>query len=381
MSQAETKPDVPKGDDPQPSQASKQARPDTLNDSSMDEETLLNVQFYYRKHLFELTFPSNSTVNDLFGEVEQYCQIPPSNAKFLVPKGPLLKGNGDKLGMPLVELEGKKLTLLGSSVEEVHAVHEMADMLARRNEALLAHRPKVVHPRQTYASVGELDKYTFTKVKPLAGLPNPKRSQDLLLRLKNDPGVIAAMRKHKFIVALLTEMEPLSNMQSNHEGTTRLLGLNRNKGEVIELRLRTDAYDGYRDYKTIRKTLCHELAHNVHGPHDRQFWDLCHQIERQVEVGDYTSRGHTLGESSAYAVSGQAEGEADHVDEGGWIGGEFRLGGDSNHTSSGLSRREILASAATERMRQQNEAEQHEKPEGKASPKQEPHNPSPDNDA
>lgn len=50
-------------------------------------------------------------------------------------------------------------------------------------------------------------------------------------------------------------MDPLSNTQSSHEGTTRLLGLNRNRGEVIELRLRTDAYDGYRDYKTIRNTL------------------------------------------------------------------------------------------------------------------------------
>lgn len=43
-------------------------------------------------------------------------------------------------------------------------------------------------------------------------------------------------------------MEPLSNTTSTHEGTTRLLGLNRNAGEVIELRLRTDAGDGYRAY-------------------------------------------------------------------------------------------------------------------------------------
>ena len=42
--------------------------------------------------------------------------------------------------------------------------------------------------------------------------------------------------------------------------------------------VRTDAHDGYRDYRTVRKTLCHELAHNVHGPHDRAFWELCRNL-------------------------------------------------------------------------------------------------------
>ncbi|KAK0634511.1 WLM domain-containing protein [Bombardia bombarda] len=116
--------------------------------------------------------------------------------------------------------------------------------------------------------------YTFHTLRPLPHLPHPERSTAYLERLKADPGIRAAMRKHRFSVGLLTEMDPMEYTASTHEGTTRVLGLNRNQGEVIELRLRTDAFDGYRDYKTIRKTLCHELAHNVHGPHDRNFWDL-----------------------------------------------------------------------------------------------------------
>ncbi len=64
-------------------------------------------------------------------------------------------------------------------------------------------------------------------------------------------------------------MDPAEHTTSE----SRTLGLNRNKGEVIELRLRTDAYDGYRDYRTIRKTLCHELAHGVFSEHDRDVWD------------------------------------------------------------------------------------------------------------
>jgi len=98
------------------------------------------------------------------------------------------------------------------------------------------------------------------------------------------------MAKHRFYVPLLTEMNPAEH--TTHE--SRTLGLNRNKGEVIELRLRTDAYDGYRDYRTIRKTLCHELAHCVHSEHDRDFWELTKQIEREVENADWKAGGHRL---------------------------------------------------------------------------------------
>jgi hypothetical protein len=158
------------------------------------------------------------------------------------------------------------------------------------------------------------------------------------------------MRKHKFTVGLLTEMNPIEHTQSNHEGTSRTLGLNRNAGEVIELRLRTDAYDGYRDYKTIRKTLCHELAHNVHGPHDRNFWELCKQIEKEVEGSDWRSGGRSLGNEEYY------EGAEEVDDHGGWTGGEFILGAGRSDSagqasSAGMSRREILARAAEERIK------------------------------
>merc|ERR1711988_2048907 len=113
------------------------------------------------------------------------------------------------------------------------------------------------------------------------------------------------MRKHGFSVGLLTEMNPAEH--TTHESKT--LGLNRNRGEVIELRLRTDAYDGYRDYKVIRKTLCHELAHNVWGEHDRNFWDLCHQIEREVAAADYKHGGQTLDETSVYHRNGAVDEE------------------------------------------------------------------------
>lgn len=147
---------------------------------------------------------------------------------------------------------------------------------------------------------------------------------------------------------------------TTHESKT--LGLNRNKGQVIELRLRTDSYDGYRDYKTIRKTLCHELAHNVWSEHDRNFWDLTGQIEKEVEKGDWSRGGHRVGEEEyapgARVVYGR-DGDEEVHDHGSWTGGEFVLGsGDVTATATGqskggdvLSRREMAARAAEERMK------------------------------
>lgn len=140
--------------------------------------------------------------------------------------------------------------------------------------------------------------------------------------------------------------------------------MNRDGGEVIELRLRTDAYDGYRDYKTIRKTLCHELAHNVHGPHDRNFWELCKKIEKEVEGADYNKSGYTVGDQDGYATGDYGDEEVD--DHGGWTGGEFVLGASrsggaesvrGSASGDGMSRREVLAKAAEERMKRLREQE------------------------
>lgn len=42
-----------------------------------------------------------------------------------------------------------------------------------------------------------------------------------------------------------------------------ILGYNVNKGQEISLRLRTDDWAGFRYYLSIRRTLVHELTHNV----------------------------------------------------------------------------------------------------------------------
>lgn len=213
--------------------------------------------------------------------------------------------------------------------------------------------------------------YSFGSLRVLQHIPNYEQSMKFLERLRDDPGVKKVMRKHKYSVGLLLEMEPLGN--TTRDGKT--LGLNRNKGEVIEVRLRTDWYDGWRDYKTVRKTLMHELSHIEFSEHDRDFWNLTSmlirlvascvgwrlmyyldQLEKECAEGDWTTGGRALTNQVFYSPPEQAQ----KIDDVGWQGGSFKLGGGgSTRSTTGaekpvgqeLSRREIMARAAEERMK------------------------------
>src|SRR5579871_225691 len=94
----------------------------------------------------------------------------------------------------------------------------------------------------------------------------------------------------------------------------------------------------------IRNVLCHELTHNVHGPHDSNFWSLCKKLEKEVVALDpFSSQSaHQLSKEEYY------ETETEDVDGGGWEGGTYTLGGGT--AQQGLSRRDILADAAMRRL-------------------------------
>ncbi|KAF2811854.1 WLM-domain-containing protein, partial [Mytilinidion resinicola] len=319
-----------------------------------------NLTIVHHGKPIQLTFPSHATLADLSEHVSTDLSIPPSNQKFLItPKVGLLKPPFKDPSIPLSTLLSKKIVLMGSTAAEISSLNASiaAASAPRRPSPIKSARPS--RTGRSNQRIQDDATYTFHTLRPLPYLPRPERSLAFLERLRDDAGIRAAMRAHKFAVPLLTEMDPA--MHTTHE--SRTLGLNRNQGEVIELRLRTDAYDGYRDYKTIRKTLCHELAHNVFGPHDRDFWNLCHQIEKEVDRDDWRSGGRSVGNEEYYQPA-----EEEVMDHGGWTGGEFVLGGGEGNTvvssaggdvlAGGLSRREILARAAEERVRRARQAQE-----------------------
>ena len=321
----------------------------------------LQITLLHHGERHELSFAQDATISNLSERVATDLTIPPSNQKFLIAsKLGLQKPPFKAPNIPLTELTGKNITLMGSTSAEISSLNASisAASAPRRQGPIKAATPA---RNRDYKRIQDEAQYTFQTLRPLPYLPNPDRSLRFLERLRDDAGIKAAMRTHKFSVPLLTEMDPAMHTTQD----SRTLGLNRNQGEVIELRLRTDAYDGYRDYKTIRNTLCHELAHNVWGPHDRNFWNLCKQIEREVARDDWKSGGRSVGNEEFYEP-----GEDEVHDHGGWTGGDFVLGSGSETVvgsaggavpAGSLSRREIIARAAEERVKMTKKAEEETK--------------------
>lgn len=336
-------------------------------DDDLEAEVVFRLTVQLHNKPVELPFyRSDATVQDLSDTVAEELRIPPSNQKFIVsPRVGLLKPPFKDPELSLQSLHGKKIVLMGATTAEVEELEsdiaERKVRIGRRRDAQRAGRKVKANKSRDWKKVQDEARYTFHTLRPLPYLPRPEKSLRFLERLRDDAGIKASMRKHGFSVGLLTEMNPAEH--TTHEGKT--LGLNRNRGEVIELRLRTDEYDGYRDYKIIRNTLCHELAHNVWGDHDRNFWNLCKEIEAEVDKNDWKRGGKSVGGEEFYNPND--EGVDEEADGGGWTGGEYVLGAAQSSPSSSagpsepLSRREIMARAAEERMRKQDEAKAAEK--------------------
>ena len=321
----------------------------------MADTISLSFSHHGTSHTFD--FPSDATISDLAEKIYSSLAIPQAHQKFMItPKLGILKYPFPNPILPLSLLVSKKIVLLAPLPSELSSLSDASAASKPRQRVSNAAKPATPTRHRDWKKVQDEATYTFGTIIPLSYLPNPEKSLRFLQRLRDDAGIKATMRKHKFSVGVLTEMNPAEH--TTHE--SRTLGLNRNKGEVIELRLRTDAYDGYRDYKIIRKTLCHELAHNVFGEHDRHFWDLTNAIEREVEENDWRSNGHALTNQEFYNPEDSGV-EGEHMDGGGWTGGEFVLGGSNGSlpipAQQGLGRRELMARAAEERMKRQKDAD------------------------
>ena len=91
--------------------------------------------------------------------------------------------------------------------------------------------------------------------------PPPAAAMELLQRLASDRGIVALMEKRGWTVGLLAEFPPADGAVGVDDKC--LLGFNKNRGQEIGLRLRTDRLDGLRPFEVIMKTLIHELTHMV----------------------------------------------------------------------------------------------------------------------
>ena len=323
---------------------------------SIASESDLTLTIHHRSKPQTYTFPAEATLADLFSHLSTTLSLPLDHLKLLaLPSPGLLKPPLQDPSPPLnVLLHAKKITLLAPTASDLAAI---APPPTRPPPPVKPAQPRrtTPNPYTTLSSTTAGDEqYSFATLVPLQTGPDPARARDVLARLAADAGVRTAMRKHQFSVPVLAEMDPIAH----HHGSSRTLGLNRNRGEAIELVLRTDRYDGFRDYRGVRKVLCHELAHCVFGEHDARFWRLCREIEGEVERGDWKKGGRRVVEEEYW------EPPDEEVDGGGWVGGEFVLGGgtlsngEGPRPPQGLSRREAMAAAAEARMKKEDQAKE-----------------------
>ncbi|KAJ9458667.1 Ubiquitin and WLM domain-containing metalloprotease [Diplonema papillatum] len=135
------------------------------------------------------------------------------------------------------------------------------------------------------------------KVQALPSLPLADQAQGILVKIASDPGIVGVIDKHNFTVGLLTELPPTE---------TTLLGLNKNKGEAILLKLRTlgSPTSPFLPYSEIRDTMLHELTHCVHGPHDNSFYTLFRQLCKECQKFDWTTGGRRIGGADFYNPAG-----------------------------------------------------------------------------
>jgi hypothetical protein len=214
------------------------------------------------------------------------------------------------------------------------------------------------------------NKYGFGRIETLPMLPEQDTAKQILHDLANDPGILACMNKHQWNVGCLKEMYPEGKVG---ESEVCILGLNRNKGQEILLRIRTDDLKGFRKILSIRKVLFHELAHNVYSEHDSNFFQLNRQIEKECNELDWRRQdGNMLGGGDGRTLGNVDYGDGTHeleslelLDSNNKVyGGTFRLGHGDDHDNShdtvspndqNLSKRELAAKAALSRMSKEDE--------------------------
>ncbi|XP_061364138.1 uncharacterized protein LOC133307612 [Gastrolobium bilobum] len=120
-------------------------------------------------------------------------------------------------------------------------------------------------------NLGDLNK--VWEIKALKRKPGQEEATKMLEKIAKQ--VQPIMRKHKWRVKLLSEFCP---------SNPSLLGLNVGAGIHVKLRLRRPNRDwDFFPFDQVLDTMLHELCHNVHGPHNANFYNLWDELRKECE--------------------------------------------------------------------------------------------------
>ncbi|XP_031262034.1 uncharacterized protein LOC116120231 isoform X3 [Pistacia vera] len=271
-----------------------------------DSQSVLKVLVIWRGNKYVVEMNSNSSLKELGTELQKLTDVKADTMRLIVPQN-----KGSKLMSPFSDdhsrlsvlevsiIEGKPIRMMGVSEDEVDKV------LQNEKEDLrivgFDEEEKRLRQRMLDGPIAPLKlpqgQYIFCDFRTLQ-IPgvelNPPASEALkrMHMLAADPGIVAIMNKHRWHVGIMTEMAPVGYVGISPKC---ILGVNKNHGEEISLRLRTDDLKGFRKYERIKKTLLHELAHMLYSEHDANFYALDKQLNQEAASLDWTkSRGHSL---------------------------------------------------------------------------------------
>jgi hypothetical protein len=305
----------------------------------MSEESTLIVSFRGK----QIKINNAMTVVEIKEQiVEQYEDLEVSDIKVLHKGKVLSSDDGALLQTAFGEKKVYKLLATGVSTKEKEYMQEtmaekqkgrtVRDDLSDVGKAEMEERKRIGRIAMAKSSRSGSQEYKFGRVQVIPNLPDQKKAREILTSLANDPGILACMAKHKWKVGMLSELYPDGKVG---ESAVCVMGLNKNKGQEILLRIRTDDLSGFRKILSIRKVLYHELAHNVFSEHDDDFFQLMRQIERECTELDWTN-GAGLSPQEQFGTTTL------------YKGGSYRLGGST--TAAMLPVRELAANAALSRM-------------------------------
>ncbi|OQR84045.1 hypothetical protein THRCLA_10868 [Thraustotheca clavata] len=185
------------------------------------------------------------------------------------------------------------VALVGPSQDEIIMMNQQ-QARAKQEEEIRANRRVVsIAEKNQVATARELAalEYRFHDIQTLPNLPDEEKARAILTSLAHDKGILHVMTKHKWSVGVLAEMFPDGKVGVD---PVCVLGLNENKGQRIQLRLRTDDLQGFRKYLTIKKVLYHELTHNDIGDHNNEFYQLMRQVENECSSIPGTTTSITI---------------------------------------------------------------------------------------
>eukprot|EP00250_Pteridium_aquilinum_P011609 c20191_g1_i2 orf=199-2073(+) len=318
--------------------------------------SVVDLSFVHRSKVLEVRVPTQATLVELGQKLVSMSGIAPHTLRLLLPRTPaLLPFSPQHSSLSILQsgiCQGRLVTMMGVLPGEIKEVFQEAGNANERTIIGFLEEDKRAKRWRTARSGVSRNlpqgQYIFCAFRTLE-LPgvqlNPPagKAMDIMHKLASDAGIVAIMNKHRWRVGVMTEMAPVGYVGISPKC---ILGYNKNQGQEISLRLRTDDLKGFRKYESIKQTLLHELAHMVHSEHDANFHALNKQLSEEAMSLDWTkSGGHSLG---GFKISSDEEEEEEPTDAGGQ-----KLGGSKEHNQLGA--RSAAALAALLRLRNNTE--------------------------